>query len=49
MIEEERRKRRNDIRTDIGDLIKTEVWDAIDEEQKRQREEMKNFLDTRAL
>lgn len=29
----------------LTDLIRTEIWDAIDEEEKRQREELKNFLD----
>ena len=44
LVEEERRKRRNDPRTDIEDLIKTEIWEAIDEEQKRQRDEIRTFL-----
>lgn len=49
MVEEERRKRRNDVRIDISDLIKTEVWDPIDEGNKRQREEIKNFLNSHAM
>ena len=46
-VDEERRKRRNcpEMQENLTDLIKTEVWDAIDEEQRRQREELRQFLD----
>ena len=49
IIEEERRKRRNDPSTDIADLIQTEIWDVIDEEQKKQREEWTNFMNRGAM
>lgn len=49
IIQEERRKRRNNPSTDIADLIQTEIWDVIDEEHKRQREEWTNFMDRGAM
>ena len=45
LINEERRKRRNDPKMDIEKLIQTEVYEAIDAETKRQKDEMKKLLD----
>lgn len=32
----------------LNELIKTEIWDAIDEEQRKQREDLRRFLDLNA-
>ena len=45
-IEEEKRRQRCTMT--IEELLKTEIYDAVDERRKKEREELARFMDTRA-
>lgn len=48
IADEKRRRERNDPTRPLEDIIKTEVWDVIDQETKRQREDLNHFFDKNA-
>jgi len=45
LIDEEKRKKRNHPQMTINELLQTEVYEAIDKENQRQREELRRMLD----
>lgn len=45
LIDEEKRKKRNHPQVTINELLQTEVYEAIDKENQRQREELRRTLD----